>query len=180
MSAAGQGGMRDPFPGLEHLGSATPFVGRIQEIIQHIHLFEDFEAEEIAALARDLVCYRAPAGAVIIREGDQGDFMLIVLDGQCEIVKNDPTGVPKRIGLAGPGKTLGEMSMIDGEPRFASCVALEDTLFAMLDRDSLSHIIAGDPRLGIKILMELVLLLSQRLRSASGKLVRGLGAAEEI
>jgi len=72
------------------------------------------------------------------------------------------------------------MSMIDGEPRFASCVALEDTLFAMLDRDSLSHIIAGDPRLGIKILMELVLLLSQRLRSASGKLVRGLGAAEEI
>ena len=42
----------------------------------------------------------------------------------------------------------------------------------MLDRDSLSRIIAGDPRLGIKILLELVLLLSQRLRLASGKLVQ--------
>jgi CRP-like cAMP-binding protein len=72
------------------------------------------------------------------------------------------------------------MSMIDGEPRFASCVALEDTLFAMLDRDSLSRIIAADPRLGIKILMELVLLLSQRLRSASGKLVDRLRVESDI
>ncbi|GIK23834.1 MAG: hypothetical protein BroJett006_00800 [Betaproteobacteria bacterium] len=97
--------------------------------------------------------------------------MLIPLDGQCEIVRNDPAGVPQRIGLAGPGKILGEMSMIDGEPRFASCIALEETLFAVLDRDGLSRIIADNPGLGIKILMELVLLLSQRLRTASGKLV---------
>jgi len=70
------------------------------------------------------------------------------------------------------------MSMIDGEPRFASCIALEDTLFAMIDRDGLSRIMADDPRFGIKILLELVLLLSQRLRATSNKLVRGTG--EEI
>ena len=64
--------------------------------------------------------------------------------------------------------------MIDGEPRFASCIALEDTLLAVLDRASLTRIIAEDPPLGIKILMELVLLLSQRLRTASGKLVQHL------
>ena len=93
---------------------------------------------------------------------------------RCEIVRNDAGGLPRRLGLAGPGKTLGEMSMIDGELRFASCVALVDTLIAVLDRDSLSRIIADDPRLGIKILLELVLLLSQRLRSASGKLVQHL------
>lgn len=164
--------MRDRFPGLVHLGDATHFVDRILAIIEHIRLFEDFERSEIEALAAHLRCYRAPAGATLIREGDSGDFMVIVLDGQCEIVKNDAAGLPRRLSLAGPGKTLGEMSMIDGELRFASCVALEDTLIAVLDRDGLSRIIAGDPRLGIKILLELVLLLSQRLRAASSKLVQ--------
>jgi CRP-like cAMP-binding protein len=159
------------FPGLVYLGDATSFVDRLMEIIEHIRLFEDFERGEVEILAARLRCYRAPAGATLIREGDEGDFMVIPLDGQCEIVKNDAAGVPRRIGLAGPGKILGEMSMIDGEPRFASCIALADTLFAVLDRDSLSRIIADNPRLGIKLLMELVLLLSQRLRSASGKLV---------
>jgi CRP-like cAMP-binding protein len=163
------------FPGLVHLGDASHFVDLLLQVIEHIRLFEDFDRGEIEMLAAHLRCYRAPAGAVVIREGESGDFMVILLDGECEIVKNDPAGVPRRISLAGPGKTLGEMSMIDGEPRFASCIAREDTLFAVLDRDSLSRIIAADPRLGIKILMELVLLLSQRLRSASGKLVQRAG-----
>lgn len=173
--------MNDRFSGLAYLGDATSFVDRILEIIEHIRLFEDFERKEIAVLAPHLRCYRAPPGATVIREGDEGDFMVILLDGRCEIVRNGPSGTPQRIGLAGPGKILGEMSMIDGEPRFASCIALDHTVFAMLDRDSLSRIIADDPRLGIKLLLELVLLLSQRLRSASAKLVQNFdGSAGSI
>lgn len=170
--------MSERFPGLAFLGDATAFADRILEIIEHIRLFEDFERGEIRKLAASLRCYRAPAGATLIREGDSGDFMVFLLDGRCEIVKNDPSGVPQRIGVAGPGKILGEMSMIDGEPRFASCIALEETLFAMIDRDGLSRIMADDPRFGIKILLELVLLLSQRLRATSSRLLRGTG--EEI
>ena len=170
--------MSERFPGLAFLGDASVFADRILEIIEHIRLFEDFEREEIRRLAAGLRCYRAPAGATLIREGDSGDFMVFLLDGKCEIVKSDPGGLPQRISGAGPGKILGEMSMIDGEPRFASCIALEDTLFAMIDRDGLSRIIADDPRFGIKILLELVLLLSQRLRATSSKLVQGTG--EEI
>jgi CRP-like cAMP-binding protein len=166
--------MKTRLPGLVHLGDASHFADRLLEVIEHIRLFEDFDRDEIAALAGRLVCYRAPAGAVVIREGDAGDYMVIVLDGLCEIVRGNAAGLPQRLALAGPGKTLGEMSMIDGEPRFASCIALEDTLLAVLDRASLTHIIAENPQLGIKILMELVLLLSQRLRAASGKLLQHL------
>ena len=70
------------------------------------------------------------------------------------------------------GKTLGEMSMIDGEPRFATCIAAEPTVFAVLDRENLARIIVEQPMLGAKILMELVLMLSQRLRSTSGRLLQ--------
>ena len=156
---------------LEALGDAVPFVGRIREIIEVIKLFEDFEPEELGDLARYMRCYRAPAGTEVIREGDEGDFMLLVLDGGLEIVKKDVRGLPQVMGSAGPGKTLGEMSLIDGAPRFASCVAVEAVEFAVLDRESLSRIIAEEPKVGVKLLMELLMLLNQRLRNVSQQLM---------
>jgi CRP/FNR family cyclic AMP-dependent transcriptional regulator len=117
-------------------------------------------------------CYRAPLGTEIIREGDEGDFMVLLLDGSVEIVKKDVRGLPQIMGSAGPGKTLGEMSLIDGAPRFASCVALDSrSTFAVLDRESLSRIIAEEPRIGVKLMMELLMLLNQRLRSVSKQLM---------
>ena len=78
---------------------------------------------------------------------------------------------PKLIATVDAGKTLGEMSMIDGEPRFATCVAAEPCVIAVLSRENLARIILEQPILGAKILMELVLMLSQRLRQTSVKLV---------
>jgi CRP-like cAMP-binding protein len=66
------------------------------------------------------------------------------------------------------------MSLIDGEPRFASCITLEPALFAVLDRESLTRVVAEEPRIGVKILMELLMLLNQRLRSVSGELMKCL------
>lgn len=61
--------------------------------------------------------------------------------------------------------------MIDGEARFATCVAMEPVVLAVLDRESLARIIVEQPMLGAKILMELVLILSQRLRTTSERLL---------
>lgn len=169
---ANHGGER--IAGFKPLGDAVPFVARIREIIEHIQLFEDFEQSDVLSLARHMVCFRAPAGCEIIRESEQGDFMLLLLEGSIEIVKLDGKGIPQRIGIAGPGKTLGEMSLVDGEPRFASCIAMEEVTFALLDREGLGRILVHEPQLGIKILMELLLLLNQRLRSVSGRLMQTL------
>ena len=160
------------FPNIEPVGDATPFVGLIVDVIDRIKLFEDFEPGEVAGMAGYMTCYKAPAGIEIIREGDNGDFMLLVLDGSLEVVKKNSLGLPARIALVGAGKTLGEMSVIDGEPRFASCVALTDVQFAVLDREGLTRIIANEPKIGIKILMEFLMLLNQRLRTVSNQLVQ--------
>jgi CRP-like cAMP-binding protein len=166
----------DLIPDVEFLGDAMPFVGRIRDIIESIQLFEDFEPLELEGLARYMRCYRAPLGTEIIREGDQGDFLLLLLDGGIEIVKKDPRGVAQAIGSAGPGKTLGEMSLIDGEPRFASCIALSTVEIAVLDRESLSRIITEQPQIGVKLMMEMLMLLNQRLRTVSSQLMECLDA----
>jgi CRP-like cAMP-binding protein len=85
--------------------------------------------------------------------------------------KRDRFNTPQLIAVVEPGHALGEMSMIDGEPRFATCVAVDEVLVAVLDRESLARIIVEQPMLGAKVLMELVLMLSQRLRATSDRLM---------
>jgi CRP-like cAMP-binding protein len=164
----------DTLAACEPLGDATGFVDLILGIITHIRLFEDFERVEVENLARYFRCYRAPIGTEIIREGETGDFMLLLLEGEIEILKLDPRGLPQRLAVVGPGKTLGEMSLIDGEPRFASCVTLSSVIFAVLDRAALSRVVAEQPKTGVKILMELLMLLNQRLRTVSNELIKSL------
>ena len=156
---------------LEPLGDATQFAPQMHALIPKCALLENFSPNEVQLLANFMQVYRAGPGAEIIREGDGGDFMLMVLEGRIEVHKRDRWNTPQVLASVEAGRTLGEMSMIDGEPRFATCVAAESALIAVLHRESLARIIVEQPLLGAKILMELVLMLSQRLRATSGRLL---------
>ena len=157
---------------LEHLGDATKFSPQIHALIPRCDLLENFSPAEVRLLAHFMDVYQAPPGAEIIHEGDGGDFMMMLIEGRVEVHKRDRWNMPQLIAVVEAGKTLGEMSMIDGEPRFATCIAAEPTVFAVLDRENLARIIVEQPMLGAKILMELVLMLSQRLRSTSARLLQ--------
>ena len=156
---------------LEFLGDATQFSAQIHALIPRCTLLENFTAAEVRLLAHFMGVYRANPGAEIIREGDAGDFMLMLIDGAVEVLKRDRRDALQLIAQVESGKTLGEMSMIDGEPRFATCVATQSALVAVLTRENLARIIVEQPMLGAKILMELVLMLSQRLRSTGTRLL---------
>lgn len=156
---------------LESLGDATQFAGRIHRLITYSPLFENFNLAEIRQLSHFMQVYRTEPGVEIIREGEAGDFMVLLIEGKSEVFKQDRRNAPRLMALIEPGQSFGEMSMIDGEPRFASCIAAESCVIAVLSRDDLAQIILEQPTLGAKILMELVLLLSQRLRQTSSKLL---------
>jgi len=157
---------------LEYLGDATRFAGQIHALIPKCSLLENFTPAEVRLLTHFMDVYRAADGMEVIREGDGGDFMLILVEGRVEVRKQDRWNTPQPIAMVEPGHTLGEMSMIDGEPRFATCVAVQPTLVAVLDRASLARIIVEQPLIGAKFMMELVLMLSQRLRATSDRLMQ--------
>ncbi|HEX6156360.1 MAG TPA: cyclic nucleotide-binding domain-containing protein [Burkholderiales bacterium] len=156
---------------LESLGDATPFAGQMHALIPKCPLLENFSQPEVELLAQFMSVYRAQPGAEIIREGEGGDFMLMLLEGRVEVHKRDRWNTPQVLATVDAGRTLGEMSMIDGAPRFATCIAAEPSLIAVLDRESLARIIVEQPLLGAKVLMELVLMLSHRLRATSQRLL---------
>ena len=167
-------------PQLEYVGDATPFASKLHAMIGYSPLFEQFNLAEIRLTGHFMQVYRAQAGQEILREGEAGDFMMIIIEGRTEVFKQDQWNAPRLIAVIDEGKSLGEMSMIDGEPRFATCVAVEPTLIAVLTADHLARIILEQPILGAKILMQLALMLSQRLRQTSARLVEFVDKQREL
>ncbi|MBM3345973.1 MAG: cyclic nucleotide-binding domain-containing protein [Betaproteobacteria bacterium] len=164
---------------LEPLGDATGYASQMHTLIERSPLFENFNLAEIRLMSHFMQVFRAEPGIEIIREGDAGDFMMLLIDGRIEVFKQDRWNAPRLIAMLDPGKTVGEMSMIDGGPRFATCVAAERAIVAVLRREALARIILEQPILGAKILMELVMMLSQRLRQTSARLVAYMDREEE-
>ncbi len=159
---------------LSYLGEGSSMVEEIFEMIGRSKFYADFTREDVDRLTAFMHVYRASAGQTIIHEGDVDDYMILIIEGRVEIVKTDSQGNHRPMTAVGPGATLGEMSMIDGEPRFATCIAVDSTTFSVLSRDSMVKIILEEPGLGSKILIKLVTLMSQRLRSTSSNLLHYL------
>jgi CRP-like cAMP-binding protein len=159
------------YPNFQNLGSATLFVDDILEIIDKIAVFDDFSHEEIELFCGYMSCYSAPRNAFLLGEGEQGGHLIVIFTGQAKIIKRDVDDSEKLVGIVGPGAMLGEMSLIDGLPRSASCVTALPTNFAVLTREDLSEILSNSPRLGNKLFLVLLQRMTRRLRDISNRLL---------
>lgn len=169
----GQGEARPPSPpSIERLGMGSNFIPLIDKVLSDSTLLAGFTPDDLRHFACFLEIYKVGTGVPFIVEGDPGDFMVMVLEGYVEVFKKGAEAERSLVGVAPPGKTLGEMSLIDGEPRFATCIAATPVTFAALPRKGLERIMKDHPQLGQKILLQLVRLLNQRLRHVSAQLLQ--------
>jgi CRP/FNR family cyclic AMP-dependent transcriptional regulator len=109
------------------------------------------------------------AGDVIFKEGSHGVAMYLIESGKVEISK-DVQGKKLVIETLGPGEILGEMSFVDGEPRSATAIALEDTVLELLDKDFIDsgfNQISSDFRAVIRTLVKRLRNTTQKLTGAT-------------
>jgi CRP/FNR family transcriptional regulator, cyclic AMP receptor protein len=159
---------------IEYLGSASSFVDEVLEAFNREVLFDEFYHYEIEELCPFMHCFSAPAGTVLLQEGEEGDHLIILLAGQVIVRKTDLVGQIHSLAMVGPGSILGEMSLVDGEKRFASCVAAEPTRFAALSKSELNEILALHPRLANKLLTMLLQFMVSRLRDMGTRAISPL------
>jgi CRP/FNR family transcriptional regulator, cyclic AMP receptor protein len=127
--------------------------------------------------ARTIVAYmqprRIPEGTTFIKEGDTDhtDFMLLLLDGEVtvETIVVSRTA-PITVTVLGPGSLIGEMGLLDGAPRSASCTAMSNLRGAILTRDALNELLDDEPRTAAKLMMAISLRIAQRMRENQDKL----------
>lgn len=155
----------------QHPQSGTASSDRIAALLENAQMFKGLEWSQIETLSNYIQLYRAAPGAVLFREGDRGDFMCIVLEGKLEIHKEDNRRVDKTVTTILPGRSLGEMTIVDGEPRSATAVVVAPSILAVLTQENFMQIMRDKPALSAKLLLKIAQLLSQRLRLTSGILV---------
>jgi CRP-like cAMP-binding protein len=127
--------------------------------------------------ARKVIAYMQPhrvaEGTTFIREGDEdtNDFMLLVLDGEVavEAIVVSRTA-PITHAVLGPGSLIGEMGLVDGAPRSASCTALTDLRCAKLTRAAMNELVEDDPRTAAKLALAISMRIVQRMRESQDKL----------
>lgn len=135
-------------------------------------LLEDLTTEEADTLGVLMPLVRARAGQNLITEGDVGDWMLLLLVGTVDVIKTSEAGEVSRLAVIKQGAAVGEMSMLDAAPRYATCVAIEEVQAGVLTRKVIARLIQEHPAIGAKLLVKLTQLLAQRLRNTSNQLVK--------
>ncbi len=127
--------------------------------------------------AREVVSFMKPhkiaEGITFIKQGDtkDTDFMLLVIDGEVTVESIVVSRTePITVSVLGPGSLIGEMGLVDGEPRSASCTAVTTLRAAILTRAALNDLLDQNPRTAAKLLMAISLRIAERMRDSSDKL----------
>lgn len=126
-------------------------------------LLHALDAEELSRLLREAREHNAKKGKTLLEQGDEGDFLIILLEGQARVTVFTANGREIVLDYAGAGSVLGEIALLDGGTRTASVIAMEPVRYLALSRGVFERVIAENHHIALRLMRE----LAQRLRRAN-------------
>ena len=132
-------------------------------IMKSVDIFADTPERILASVARIVEEVDLAAGETLFREGDPGDCLYIVVEGELRVSSRDQTLV-----LLGPSKIVGELALLDPEPRSASVAASRDTLLFRIDKEPFDEVMADRPEIALGIIRSLARRIRQLGRTVAG------------
>lgn len=163
-------------PALRLLGLGSTYKHDLIELMARVELLADLKGREPEMLSAYLQAYAADPGCVIFREGDPGHHMCLLVSGRVKTYKESDIEHKAEVADESRGRSIGEMALIDGEPRSATCIATEASVLLLLNQANFQRLGEERPALALKLLLRITRLMSRRLRLTSGRLVDYLGA----
>jgi len=142
------------------------------DIISKISIFSLMKKRDLGRIAKLAQRHLIHKGEVIIREGDRDGRLFIIISGEVEVMKNLGKKNEQRLNILGPQRYFGEMALIDDLARSASVIAKKDTQVLSIERLNLHREIEKCPTLALELLQ----VLSRRLRATERSMINTLGA----
>lgn len=133
----------------------------------------DLSEADARAVVGFMQLRRVRVDTVFIREGEvaETDFMMLILEGEVavesEVASMNDTMV---MSIIGPGSLIGEMGVLDGAPRSATCTATTDLAVALMSRESLLRLMKVNPAVAARLILAISKRLADRLREANRKI----------
>lgn len=134
-----------------------------EDILAGHFLLKHLRPEELARLAASAILVRHRAHATIFQKGDPGGSMMAVVSGRVKICIYSADGKELVLNIIDRGGLFGEIAVMDGQPRSADAVAIEETELLVLERARLMPFLTANPEIPTR----LIGVLCQRLRQTS-------------
>jgi len=143
---------------------SNPAGDRIQRTIEK---YFDIPAGAGGPLLDELEIRHLSGGEWLMKQGDAGDALYLLIRGRLQAWKESKGAgeTPKFLGEIVPGDSVGEVSLLTGEPRSASIQAIRDSLLVKIDRGSFEQLGRRHPALVLKLAANVASILQ---RSAAG------------
>lgn len=126
-----------------------------------VPLFAELSRRHLERLAADTDELMFGAGEPVVREGELGETLFVVLEGEGKVVRGG-----RKVGTVLPGDFFGELAAIDAQPRSASVVAVTPMRVLRLFRRHLIALLRDEPQVTLKLLDGIVRRLRQVERTA--------------
>ncbi|MHA6493887.1 cyclic nucleotide-binding domain-containing protein [Pseudomonas borbori] len=149
----------------------SSLINEIHTMLLDSGMLNGLQPSELLCAAGYFSISRVEQNQVICNEGDAGTFMCIIHFGAVSVLKTNSSGEALEIAKLRKGRAFGEMAVLDGERRSASCVAISECTLLILAKDSLDKMLQEAPKPAAKLIRAIAVAMSKRLRMADGQLV---------
>jgi CRP-like cAMP-binding protein len=143
----------------------------IREMLMDCGLFITLTPAEFSAVSGYFSISSIDKGQAIFSEGDAGSFMCIIHSGSVSVQKLDGEGRQVETAVLRSGRAFGEMAVLDGERRSATCIAAAPSVLLSLGKDSLDKMLNEAPKIAAKIIRAIAIAMSRRLRMMDGQVL---------
>lgn len=136
---------------------------KYRALLAAIPLFEGLDETELGKVSALARVKNYPARAVVVRQGDPAAALFAIVRGRLKVVATGPDGNDTVLGIMGEREVFGEVALLDGGPRSATCSAVEACDLLEIDRTAFLELLRESPSISVKLLR----VLAQRLRRLS-------------
>jgi signal transduction histidine kinase len=147
--------------------SERPGGAASKDFMRRLPLFADLSEEDLERLYLMSKALPVPAGRLLIEEGNPGDELYIVVDGELEVSKRQG-GQDSVLAVRRAGEVVGEMALLEQAPRSASVRALRDSLVLVISEEAFRTLLARSASAALTILQTVI----SRLRNAESLLMQ--------
>ena len=130
-------------------------------LLKSVDLFRNIPGEVLSRIAQISRAKRYEEGESIFKEGDEGDSLYVIFDGSVSIHSGE-----KEIAHLEKGASLGEMALLDKEPRSADATAEQNIVLLKIDQIGFYELMEGN----VEIMKQILLILTKRIRDMNTKL----------
>lgn len=116
-----------------------------ERMLAEVDFLRPLDDEARRTLARRMRILNFGIGETIVRQGEHGETFYLVGSGEVAVRLRGRDSVERRVASLGPGKFFGEMSLLTGEPRSATVVAVQDAVLLAIDRDGFREALLSNP-----------------------------------